>query len=175
MADYFTHFSCIFDVGSAEHAEGALIIRERLEAELDEQEGCEPGFGLERDPYHGPGALWISSDGYGEPEHVIDFVLRCAEAFDLSGQWGFVWALTCSKPRLDGFGGGAQLIDLGERRSLAWLDCEHWLASGLDTAISPEITVVNTTADGGEPVMGTSMDTVQNAPVVVDAPPIAAP
>lgn len=112
---------------------------------------------------------------YGEPEHVIDFVLRCAEAFDLSGRWGFTWALTCSKPRLDGFGGGAQLIDLGERRSIAWLDCEHWLAGSLDTATDPKSTVVNSTADGGEPVMGTSMDAVQNASVVVIAPPAAAP
>lgn len=40
------------------------------------------------------------------------------------------WALTWSKPRLDGFGGGAQLLDLGARRSLAWLDCEHWLTAG---------------------------------------------
>ena len=134
MADYFTHFSCVFEVGSTENAERALAIRDGLAAELDEQEGCEPGFDLEIDPDHGPGALWISSDGYGEPEHVIAFVLRCAETFDLSGRWGFVWALTCSKPRLDGFGGGAQLIDLGERRSLAWLDCEHWLTSSIDPA-----------------------------------------
>lgn len=59
------------------------------------------------------------------------FVLRCAEAFDLTGRWGFAWALTCSKPRIDGFGGGAQLIDLGARKSIAWTDCEHWLACGL--------------------------------------------
>ena len=25
----------------------------------------------------------------GEPEHVTRFVLRCAEAFDLKGVWGF--------------------------------------------------------------------------------------
>lgn len=62
MADYFTHFSCIFDVGSTEHAERALAILEELAAELDDGEGCEPGFDLERDPDHAPGALWISSD-----------------------------------------------------------------------------------------------------------------
>ena len=85
MADYFTHFSCVFDVGSAANAERAVTIFEAFAAELDDQEGFEPGFDLELDPDHGPGALWISSDGYGEPEHVIAFVLRCADAFDLSG------------------------------------------------------------------------------------------
>ena len=67
--------------------------------------------------------------------HVdIAFVLACADALDLTGRWGFTWALTCSKPRLDGFGGGAQVIDLGQRRSLAWVDCDHWLASTIETA-----------------------------------------
>ena len=39
------------------------------------------------------GALWIHADEYGDPEHVTRFVLRCAEAFDLEGVWGFCWSL----------------------------------------------------------------------------------
>jgi len=64
-------------------------------------------------------------------------MLRCAEPLDLQGRWGFVWALTCSRPRLDGFGGGAQLLDLGARTSLAWIDCEHWLTARLDPCGDP--------------------------------------
>lgn len=127
MADYFTQFSCILDVGTAENAVRAMAVRDVFAAELDVREGRDPGFDLASDPTHSPGALWISSDGYGEPEDVIAFVLRCAETFDLTGRWGFAWAHTCSKPRLDGFGGGAHLLDLGARKSLAWLDCAHWL------------------------------------------------
>ena len=41
--------------------------------------------------------------------------------------WGFRWCLSCSKARLDGYGGGAQVLDLGARRSLSWIDTEHWL------------------------------------------------
>ncbi len=129
MADYFTHFSCILDLGSAVNVVRALTIFEDYATALEADEGVEPGFDLEADPDSGPSALWIHSDGFGEPEHVIAFVFRCAQAFDLHGRWGFTWALTCSKPRLDGFGGGAQLLDLGERRSLAWLDCSHWLGT----------------------------------------------
>jgi hypothetical protein len=88
MADYLTHFSCIFDVGSAANAARAEELRGELAAELYRQ-GCDLGFDMEIDHQHGPGALWISSDGYGEPEHVIAFVLRCADAFDLRGRWGF--------------------------------------------------------------------------------------
>ena len=137
MADYFTHFSCALDVGSADNVVRALVLLEVYTSEIEDADGVELGFDLAIDPESGPGMLWISSDGYGEPEHVVAFVLRCAAAFDLAGRWGFVWALTCSRLRFDGFGGGAQLLDLSERRSLASLDCEHWLAASLDLATGP--------------------------------------
>ena len=138
MADYFTQFSCMFNVGTAENAARAEEIRRQQAEALDEAEGTELGFDMESDPACGPGALWISSDGYGEPEHVIAFVLACAEAFDLTGRWGFVWALTCSRPRLDGFGGGAHVLDLDARKSLAWTDCDHWLGVMVDPATDPD-------------------------------------
>jgi len=131
MADYFTYFSCLFDTGSPDNIERAVALRDELAAELERDEGHSLGFRMEADQNSWAGTLWISSDDHGEPEHVITFVLRCAEALDLHGRWGFVWALTCSKPRLDGFGGGAQLIDLTARKSIDWIDCEHWLAAVL--------------------------------------------
>lgn len=127
MADYFTQFSCIFDVGSAENAARAEAIRSELTDELDRDEGVAPGFEMDVAPDLGPGALWIRSDECGEPEHVIGFVLRCAEALGLQGVWGFTWSLSCSKPRLDAFGGGAQVLDLGQRKSLEWIDCSNWV------------------------------------------------
>ena len=91
---------------------------------------------------------------FDEPEHVIAFVLGCAEAFDLRGRWGFRWALTCSRPRLDGFGGGAQLLDLGARRSLAWIDCEHWVLAGLDPEADPDGSIVGSVPAGGASAIG---------------------
>jgi len=58
---------------------------------------------------------------------VIRFVLLCAEAFNLHGVWAFTWALTCSKPRLDAFSGGAHVIDLAKRATVADLDCAAWV------------------------------------------------
>jgi len=63
---------------------------------------------------------------------VIAFVLLCAEEFDLKGLWGFEYANTCSKPRLDAFGGGAHVIDLGARKSVGWTSTNEWLAVALD-------------------------------------------
>lgn len=76
----------------------------------------------------GPGALWIHADEYGEPEHVTRFVLICAEAFDIKGAWDFCWSLTCSKPRIEGFGGGGFVLDLTKRETVASIDCADWLA-----------------------------------------------
>jgi hypothetical protein len=127
MADYFTQFSCIFNVGSAENAALAATIYGELAVELDQEEGTELGFEFEVDLEDGPGALWIHSDENGEPEHVIKFVLNCAERMNLSGVWGFTWGLSCSRPRLDAFGGGAQILDLGRRKTLHWIDCSNWV------------------------------------------------
>ena len=137
MADYYVQFSCMFDVGPAENAARAEEIRCRHAEVLDDVEGVDIGFDMKTDPDSGPGALWISSDGHGEPEHVIAFVLACAHAFDLKGLWGFAWSLSCSKPRLESFGGGAQVLDLALRKSLAWTDCSHWLADRLNPVTGP--------------------------------------
>jgi hypothetical protein len=98
-----------------------------LVADLDHEEWVYPGFEMQVDPESGPGALWIYSDHCGDPDHVIRFVLLCAEALDLHGVWAFTWALTCSKPRLDAFGGGAHIIDLAKRTMVADLDCAAWV------------------------------------------------
>ena len=154
MADYFCQFSCMFDVGTAENAVRAIEIQRQQAVALFDEEGSDPGFDVQHDPEIGPGAVWISSDEYGEPEHVIAFVLACAEAFDLRGRWGFRWALTCSRPRLDGFGGGAQVIDLGARKSVGWIDCEHWLLGALDLGSDAEPGIAQSAAAGGEQVVG---------------------
>ncbi len=129
MADYFTQFSCVLDVGSADNVARAIQLHREMELAYAAFEQSEMGFAIEP---NGPMSIWIhDGDGFGDQEHVIKFVLRCAAEFDLHGRWGFTWALTCSRPRTDGFGGGAQLIDLSARRSLDWIDCAHWLAAEL--------------------------------------------
>jgi hypothetical protein len=128
MADYFTQFCCLFDVGSAEKAVSAEAIRDELEAALDRDEEAELGFRLLRDQKAGAGIFWIASEDSGEPEHVIRFVLICAERLNLSGIWGFSWSHYCSKMRADGFGGGAHVLGLGKRVTVADIDCASVVA-----------------------------------------------
>ena len=75
--------------------------------------------------------LWIHDDESGDVEAVIAFVLRLAETLDLSGLWGFEHSNTCSRPRLDAFGGGAHVIDLGARKVIGWVNNQTWLAAAL--------------------------------------------
>jgi hypothetical protein len=127
MADYFTHFSCLLDVG-VDNVGAALVLYAQMAQDLEADDNLAIGF-VAQPSLGTPSALWLYDEDHGEPEHVIAFALRCAAAFDLKGRWGFCWALTCSRPRLDAFGGGAQLLDLSARKSLAWVDCSHWLAT----------------------------------------------
>lgn len=132
MADYFTHFSCLLDTGDPGKAARAMDIFARLRAEDEDAE--EPrfsGFDVQLVDQPGSSALWIHDDDHGDVESVIAFVLRLAEDLDLSGLWGFTYADTCSRPRIDAFGGGAHVIDLGARKSIGWISAQEWLAVAL--------------------------------------------
>lgn len=43
-----------------------------------------------------------------------------------------IYANTCSQPRLDGFGGGAHVLDLATGKTIAWTYTDGWLAEMLD-------------------------------------------
>ena len=134
MADYFTHFSCVLDVGTPEKAVAALDLVLRLRAEEEDADDPEfSGFALSLQDGLGSTVLWFhDDDGQGDVEGVIRFVLRLAEDLNLTGLWGFQYALTCSRPRLDAFGGGAHVIDLGARKSAGWTSSQEWLAAALN-------------------------------------------
>jgi hypothetical protein len=129
MADYFTHFSCLLDVKTPENAARALALHGSA-PEDDDGARLSDGFDLSIQS-DAASQLWIRDDGSGDPERVIEFVLLCAEQFDLTGLWGFEYANTCSRPRLDAFGGGAHILDLGARKTIGWVSTSEWLVCAL--------------------------------------------
>lgn len=132
MADYFTHFSGLLDVGTPDKAARALALFQSLrEADQNADDPEIAGFDLVRQDAPAGSALWIHDDDHGDVEAVIRFVLRLAEELDLTGLWGFQYALTCSRLRFDAFGGGAHVIDLGARKSIGWTSSQEWLAAAL--------------------------------------------
>ncbi|WP_099864901.1 hypothetical protein [Pararhizobium haloflavum] len=128
MADYFTHFSCLLNVGTPENAARALDLYNRLSEDGVSEESPSEGFLLSIQPEHGGAELWMRDDETGDSERLIQFVKRCAAEFGLTGPWGFQYANTCSKPRLDSFGGGAYVVDLATGETVDWISTDGWLA-----------------------------------------------
>jgi len=132
MADYYTHFSCLLDVGTPENAARALDLYNALSEENAAEDPPSDGCLLSIQPEHGGTQLWMRDDVTGDPEHVIQFVKRCALAFGLTGLWGFQYASTCSKAVINAFGGGAHVLDLATGETVAWTYTDGWLAEILD-------------------------------------------
>ena len=132
MDDYYTHFSCLLDVGTPENAARALDLYNALADDNAAEDPPSDGFLLSIQPEHGGTQLWMRDDVTGDPEHVIQFVKRCAAEFGLSGLWGFQYANSCSKPRIDGFGGGAHVLDLATGETVDWIYTDGWLSSVLE-------------------------------------------
>ncbi|HOV05209.1 MAG TPA: hypothetical protein PLG99_12440 [Kaistiaceae bacterium] len=132
MADFFTHFSCLLDVGTPDKAARALDLYNQLSEEGASEEPPSDGFLLSIQPEHGGIRLWMRDDVTGDPERLIQFVKRCAAEFGLTGRWGFQYANTCSRPRVNAFGGGAHVLDLATGETVAWTYTDGWLDQVLD-------------------------------------------
>lgn len=136
MADYFTNFSMILPLPSAEAqqyaddlAQQALNIRRDDEAMPDDfpeslkevvDDWC---FETEANhPSNGPG-LWLHSSD-GGIDAVCAFIQHLLQKFDPQGHVALEWSNDCSKPRVDAFGGGAALITA---RKIKSINTGQWL------------------------------------------------
>jgi hypothetical protein len=125
-----------FAVPSADPAPAVIAVAEALQPDLAQGFQIDDlrfnGFDLSLQDGPKSGVLWIRDDESGNVEAVTAFILRLAEELNLSGLWGFEHSNTCSRPRLDAFGGGAHLIDLSERKVIGWVNTHTWLAQVLN-------------------------------------------
>lgn len=131
MTDYFTRFACLLDFGTVANVEQAFRIYSALMAENDREDPPAEPFLLSLTPEHGATRLWLRDPGSADPQLLITFVMRCAETLALTGTWGFHWAKISSQPVVDGFSGGAHLLDLGTGRTIEWMSTGRWLADRL--------------------------------------------
>lgn len=70
--------------GSLENAARALDPYNRVIEENAAEDSSSDAFLLSIQPEHGGTHLWIRDDTAGDPQAVIDFVLRCAEECGLT-------------------------------------------------------------------------------------------
>ncbi len=62
MADYFTHFSCLLNVGTPDNAARALDLYNKLSEDGASEEPPSEGFLLSIQPEHGGAQLWMRDE-----------------------------------------------------------------------------------------------------------------
>ena len=67
--------------------------------------------------------IWIRHDESINPEHVEVLVKALVEELELPGTIVCSWSYTCSKPRIDEFGGGAFAVQKG--KPTRWVDARE--------------------------------------------------
>lgn len=84
-------------------------------------------FAVEANPGK-PASLWVYTEESGSPEDAAAAVQAFLAKFRPAEILGFEWANTCSKPRLDSFGGGAALVTADE---VVWFNPSRMLAEAI--------------------------------------------
>lgn len=129
MADYFTQFSCSLPLTTDAMATAAEeIYAQWCDGTLIDADSEHPQFEMSiEDGETAERYAWIRDEsGQGSANDVILFVQLIAERAPTKGRWGFEWANTCGKPRIDSFGGGAAMVDLESAK--CWIHTSNeWL------------------------------------------------
>jgi len=122
MANNYLQFSTLFLLKDEKQVEEAMKIIRKTAIEYlvendyaDGDEFDEESMGFNGTSFEPDGNdIWIYGDEYGDPNLVAEVVKELLEHFKIDDPFYMGWALTCSKPRLDEFGGGAMCIRRGK-------------------------------------------------------------
>jgi hypothetical protein len=87
----------------------AQAIIDKVEEELNRYGYCECQAEVMDD------GVWFHGDESMDPEHVAEFARDLIEELEIDEPFYCSWAYTCSKPRVDEFGGGAFVIVRGKK------------------------------------------------------------
>lgn len=123
MADYYTQFS--LEVGPLSKKEADWFAK-RLPDPEDEYEDDQVDCEWSLSPIQGKPkkfSVWFQSDGEGSIEPLVNLLTAFLGAYRPKQAITLVWSCTCSKPRLDGFGGGACVITA---KKMHWIDAQAW-------------------------------------------------
>ncbi len=72
--------------------------------------------------------LWIHTDESASPEVIVPLLQETMKKFDIHEAVGFEWSNSCSKPRLDAYGGGAVVFTKDEA---SWTNTGRWMEEQL--------------------------------------------
>jgi hypothetical protein len=131
MADYYTSFSFVLDLPGAEAIKYAInlaTIAEALRWESEEdRQTRETQFPKELELFldewdfevaEEKSGIWIHSND-GGTDAACQCVQHLLDRFGIIEAVSFEWANTCSKPRLDAYGGGAAVITATDIKAIS--------------------------------------------------------
>ena len=105
MADYYTSYSAEIKGLTDEESKWVHSRIKEIEEAGDDDAVCELGEVEVVD-----GALWFRGEEHGDPRAVAEFARDFLKRFRPRDGFALEYAQTCSRPRLDGFGGGAFFV-----------------------------------------------------------------
>ena len=114
MANNYCQGSAMLKIPSEKRNQASSIV-ERVKEELEKEHDW-VGFTAEMES----DGLWIYEEEFLEVDHVETLVSALQDELELDEPFIMSWAYTCSKMRLDQFGGGAILIQRGHETK--WVD-----------------------------------------------------
>ena len=120
MADYYTEYSAEIDELTDDEIKWLEARFKDIEEAGADDDVDDLGQVELRD-----GTLWFCAEESGDPRAVAEFVRDFLKRFRPNDSFSLEYALTCSKPRLDGFGGGAVFVTAVE---IEHMDTAAWLA-----------------------------------------------
>lgn len=121
MANNYTQTSFLVKC-SKEEAQMLLDIVEKEEERLEEEQECDFGAQIKIDP----DGIWITEEEFINVEAVAEALSSWVQRLKWTLPISFTWADTCSKPRLDEFGGGAVVIWPDGR--IEWMTTGRWVS-----------------------------------------------
>ena len=133
MADYYTKFSFIVFGEYLEVLQKALGALEENDPLLNEIAIENPDvtacdFELQDFELNTKG-LWLWSEDFGDIPRIINTIAWWQRKYKKTDIVSFEWCNTCSKPRTDGFGGGAVVIYKGNSK---FINTYNWICKETD-------------------------------------------
>lgn len=126
MANYYNQFSFIIDVDTQEEVDfftKSIADAEDEEINEDAQHVCEFIIEIQDD---GKFRLWFCEEENGDIDTLGGIIAAYQQQFKCDEIVSFEWSSTCSRPRLDAFGGGAMVIHKGQ---VYWHNTYNWICA----------------------------------------------
>jgi 3-deoxy-D-manno-octulosonic-acid transferase len=121
MADNYTQFSTLIPYQTQAQRDWLVMA---LDKAADSDEGAICQYEIEERE----SAIWVYAEEYGDVQRLADLVAEYQEEYVTVPPWILSWSETCSKMRLDEFGGGAVAVKGGQQKWFnPMLEAEQWL------------------------------------------------